>query len=262
MSRISDAFERARQENRAALVGYLTAYDPDPQRSLAQMIAACESGLDIIEVGVPFSDPTADGPAVQGAMVRALQAGATVRGVLELVTKLRAAVPTPVVLFSYANPLLAMGPQTLVQQAQAAGVDGLLVVDLPPEVAAPVRDPARAAGLDWIGLVAPTTTPQRMGLITEGCSGFVYAITLAGVTGSTLDTERPELAQQLQRIASVTDLPIAAGFGVSTAAQARSLAGRAHGVVVGSALIRAAQQGTEALRARVAELAAAMRGVK
>jgi tryptophan synthase alpha chain len=255
--RIAEAFAAARAEHRAALIGYLTAWDPDRAGSLARLVAACEAGLDVVELGVPFSDPIADGAEIQGAMVRALRAGATTVGVLELARELRACVRQPIVLFSYANPLLRRG-EGFAREAKAAGIDGLLVVDLPPEHAGALREPARAAGLDWVGLVAPTTPPERMKAIVAASTGFVYAVTLRGVTGAALDAERTELHEQLGAIRAAGAPRVAAGFGVRTSEQARALARVADGVVVGSALVAAAKHGAGPLRERVTELRAAL----
>jgi tryptophan synthase alpha chain len=254
MSRIAETFAKTKAEGRAALVGYLTAYDPDREGSLERLRAACGAGLDVLELGVPFSDPTADGPDVQGAMIRALESGGTVAGSLEIVRELRRDHDLPIVLFSYANPLLQYGPDKLATDAAEAGVDALLVVDMPPEAASTLRGPAVQRGLDWIGLVAPTSSGARIAKVTEASRGFVYAVTLRGVTGAKLDVERPELAKQLAAIEAHTDLPVAAGFGIRTPEQASSVGRHAEGVVVGSALIRAAQQGVDALRELVAAL--------
>jgi len=256
-SRIAAAFASARAEGRAALVGYLTAYDPDRARSLANLAAACDAGLDVLELGVPFSDPTADGSAIQAAMVRARAAGSTLAGVIELAAAVRERFAGPIVLFSYCNPLLRRGAANVVADCVRAGVDGLLVVDLPPEHAAILRDPVRAAGLDLIALVAPTTPPSRIGSVVAAATGFVYAVTLKGVTGATLDTARPELAGQIAAIRAHTDLPVAAGFGVRTEADVRALAAHADGVVVGSALVDAAQRSEAALARLVRSLRAA-----
>jgi tryptophan synthase alpha chain len=256
--RIARTFAACREQGRSALVGYLTAFDPDRDRSLARIMAACEAGLDVLELGVPFSDPTADGPVVQGAMVRALRAGATLEGTLAIAAQVRARFDLPIVLFAYANPILQHGAARVCAEAEAAGIDGLLVVDLPPEHAEDLRGPAIQAGLGWIGLVAPTTPLDRIAKITDGSRGFVYAVTLRGVTGSALDAQRPELTRQLEAIRARTDLPIAAGFGVRTADQAAALGRHADGVVVGSALIEAAQQGDGPLRELVAALRKAL----
>lgn len=262
MSRLARTFQQTKSEGRAALVGYLTAYDPDLDGSLARLRAACSAGLDVLELGVPFSDPTADGPDVQGAMVRALEAGGTVTGTLDLVRVLRKDYDLPIVLFSYANPLFQYGPERLAKDAHDAGVDALLVVDMPPESAATLRGPALMQGMDWIGLVAPTSSDDRIAKIAQVSAGFIYAVTLRGVTGAKLDAERPELANQLAAIKAHSDLPVAAGFGVRTPEQAASLAAHAEGVVVGSALIRAAQQGVEPLRELVASLRAGVASAK
>ncbi len=253
MSRIRQAFEDANAEGRAALVGYLTAYDPDLAGSLERITAACDAGLDVLELGMPFSDPTADGPDVQAAMLRALASGATLPKVLDLARSIRARTDIPIVLFSYANPLLQMGSR-LGAAAADAGIDGLLVVDCPPAHAAELREPAAARGLDWIGLVAPTTTESRMASVAEVTTGFVYAVTLKGVTGAELDADAEALSRQLAAVRQRFDVPVAAGFGVRSAKQARVLAGKADGVVVGSALIRAAQHSVAALAELVRDL--------
>ncbi len=255
MSRIGQAFENAKAEGRAALIGYLTAYDPDLEGSLERIMAACDAGLDILELGVPFSDPTADGPDVQAAMVRALAAGATLPRVLDLARAIRERTDIPIVLFSYANPLLQMGSR-LGAAAAGAGIDGLLVVDCPPAHAEELRGPAAARGLDWIGLVAPTTTGDRMDAVARVTTGFVYAVTLKGVTGAALDVDSDALEKQLSTVRQRFEVPVAAGFGVRTAKQAQALAGKADGVVVGSALIRAAQESVGALAELVRDLRA------
>lgn len=258
MSRIDDTFARCKAEDRAALVGYLTAFDPDREGSIERAVAACEAGVDILELGVAFSDPTADGPVIQEAMLRALGSGSTLDGVLGVAAALRERCPQPIVLFSYANPLLRMGPEVAVSRAKDAGIDALLIVDLPPESAAVLRDPAREAGLDWIGLCAPTSTPARRDRIVAASSGFVYAVSLTGVTGTSLDAGSETLAEQLDDLHARTKLPIAVGFGVREPAQVKVLAQRADGVVVGSALVRAGCESVDALAARVRELASAL----
>jgi tryptophan synthase alpha chain len=254
-ARVAAGFARARAEGRAALVGYLTAFDPNRRGSLERLLAACEAGLDVLELGVPFSDPTADGATIQAAMTRALGSGATVRGALALAAEVRRRFALPIVLFSYCNPLLAHGPKDLVEEAYASGCDALLVVDLPPEHAEVLRGPARARGLGWVGLVAPTTTPARRARVLAASSGFVYAVSLTGVTGAPLDPADPGLHANLADLRAATALPIVVGFGVRKAEDVRALAPHADGVVVGSALVEAGQRGPEAL----AELVAALR---
>ena len=256
-ARIIETFARCREEGRAALVGYLTAFDPDRETSLELLRTALAAGVDVLELGVPFSDPAADGPTVQRAMIRAREAGATLAGVLELAAELRRESDAPIVLFSYANPLLQRG-DALGGQLRDAGIDGVLVVDLPAEHADELREPVRAAGLGWVALVAPTTPPERLPTAVGSASSFVYAVTLKGVTGAALDAEREDLATQLQAIRGHTTLPVAAGFGVREPAQAATLARHADGVVVGSALIEAAEQGAAELRTTVEALRAAL----
>lgn len=257
MTRLKTTFEACAAEGRAALVGYMTAFDPDMQGSIDRMCAACEAGVDVLEVGVPFSDPSADGPDVQAAMVRALGAGSSLGGVLEVVSAVRARHDTPIVLFSYCNPLLSRpaGVDATMKEAAQAGVDAVLVVDLPPESAAMLRDPARAAGLDWVGLVAPTSHEARRARIRDISTGFVYAVSLTGVTGSALDTSDQGLRTYLAELREGSNLPVCVGFGVRSRDQVRALAPLVDGVVVGSALVRAATEGTETLRALVRDLA-------
>ncbi|EDM78334.1 tryptophan synthase, alpha subunit [Plesiocystis pacifica SIR-1] len=264
-SRIAARFAACRAQGRAALVGYLTAYDPDRDASLAHILAACEAGLDVLELGVPFSDPTADGAEIQAAMVRALAAGATFDGALDLARAVRERFPDlPIVLFGYANPLLraagrlaedgAGGGEAQLCRALAEVVDGLLVVDLPPEEAAILREPARAAGLDWIALSAPTSPPARRDRLVAGASGFIYAVSLTGVTGAALDASSEGVRAQIEDLRGRSELPVAVGFGVREPEQVAVLAQLADGVVVGSALVRAAKTGSEALAAKVQAL--------
>lgn len=247
-------FAAAKADGRAALVAYLTGYDPTRQASLDRVLAACEAGVDVLELGVPFSDPTADGPTIQAAMVRALASGASVAGVIALAGEIRRRIDVPVVLFGYANPLLRFGP-TLAATAAAADVAGLLVVDLPPEHAGELRGAASEHGLDWVGLVAPTTTRPRRIAVLANTTGFVYAVSLTGVTGAALDVDDTRLQQNLGELRAASGLPVAVGFGVRTPADVKALARHADGVVVGSALIEAGERGPAAL----AELVAAMR---
>lgn len=261
MSRIDATFERCKAEKRAALVAYLTGFDPDLEGSFERMSAACHAGVDVLEVGVPFSDPSADGPDVQAAMVRALKAGSTMRGVLELIRRLREVHETPIVLFSYCNPLLSQadGVEATMGRIKDAGVDALLVVDIPPEAAPILRSPAQEAGLDWIGLVAPTSHALRRSKVCACASGFVYAVSLTGVTGASLDTADVGLRSYLSGLQEATTLPVCVGFGIRTPAQARALAPIVDGVVVGSALVRAGMDGVDPLRTLVGTLAEAVR---
>lgn len=254
---IAARFAACAAEGRAALVGYLTAFDPDRAASLDRLCVACEAGLDVLELGVPFSDPAADGPTIQAAMVRALASGATVAATLELAAELRRRVDVPIVLFSYANPLLRFGAQAIAERATQAGVAGLLLVDMPPEHSEPLRAPARAHGLDWIGLVAPTTTPPRRAAVLANSSGFIYAVSLTGVTGTALDPNDARLHHGLAELRASSELPVVVGFGVRSPDDVHALARSADGVVVGSALVEAGNRGTGALGALVRGLRAA-----
>ncbi|MGD8861406.1 MAG: tryptophan synthase subunit alpha [Myxococcales bacterium] len=263
MGRLREAFDRAAAEERAALVVYLCAGDPDLETTVRLMRAIAEAGADVIEVGMPFSDPTADGPVIQRASERALSAGTTMKGVLGAVRALRAdASVSPdvgVVLFGYYNPIIAFGEERLAREAAEAGVDGLLVVDLPPEESAPLVGTLRSAGLDFVPLVAPTTPDERMDRIAESADGFLYYVSLTGVTGARADLDAAGARARV--LHERTGKPVAVGFGVKTPDDARKLAARAQGVVVGSAIcleIEGSQEPDEAVR-RVGELTAALR---
>lgn len=235
---IARRFDALRKKSRTALVCYVTAGHPDVERSLATLSALEEGGADIIELGVPFSDPIADGPIIQASSQHALEKGMTYDGVLSLIE--RARLQVPVVLFSYLNPILAAGPDALTRAAQA-GASGILVTDIPVG-ADPVREEWLGnSPLSFIRLVAPTTPVDRMAEIARHGSGFVYLISRLGVTGIQESTAAT-LPDVIDRLRSATELPICVGFGISTPAQARSVGKLADGVVVGSALVKAAGQ--------------------
>jgi tryptophan synthase alpha chain len=242
MNRIRTTFERLAETGRKGLVGYLTAGDPDRDRSLADIRTALEAGLDILELGVPFSDPTADGPTIQAASHRALGAGMTVGGVLDLAAEVRRGTQAPIVLFGYANPFFRYGYSALCARAAQAGVDALLVVDLPREEATDLVGLLDAHGLCLVPLVAPTTPMDRARRIVSDAKGFIYYIMVTGVTGARAELAT-DLGRHMQELRACTDLPIAAGFGVSTGEQARRVAADADAVVVGSALVKAARSG-------------------
>ena len=253
MSRIDDTFARLRDKGRKGLVGYLTAGDPDFDTSLADLRAAIESGLDVLELGVPFSDATADGPTIQEASQRALAGGMTVARALELVRALRRDHDLPIILFGYVNPFFRYGYQRLAAEAAEAGVDGVLVVDMPHEEADELCEHLARHDLACIPLIAPTTPVERASAILRVSRGFVYYIMVKGVTGA-----RSELAvdvdEHVQRLRECTELPVAVGFGISSGEQARQVAQSAQAVVVGSALVRAARASRAALEALVADL--------
>lgn len=256
MNRITRTFADLKLAGRKGLVGYLTAGDPDEAASERNVMEAVQSGLDILELGVPFSDPTADGPVIQAASLRALQGGMTVRRVLGMVARIRKQSEVPVVLFGYANPFLAYGYDRICADAAEAGADGMLIVDLPFEESGELRVHMRRHGLQFITLIAPTTPAERAAQMLHDAEGFVYYIMVRGVTGARAALAA-DLEQHIAMLRSVTDLPIAAGFGVGSGEQARLAAARADAVVVGSALVKAAEQGR--LAPLVAELSAALR---
>ena len=238
-TRIERRFAALKQEGRAALVTFTMAGDPDYATSLAVAKALPQAGADVIELGMPFTDPMADGPAIQAAGLRALAAGQNTKKTLELVRQFRAGDDeTPIVLMGYYNPIYVYGVDKFLADAKAAGVDGLIVVDLPPEEDAELCIPALKAGLSFIRLATPTTDDKRLPAVLNNTSGFVYYVSITGITGAAApDTGKVTAA--VARIKRHTQLPVAVGFGVRTAEQARAIAEGADGVVVGSALVSA-----------------------
>jgi tryptophan synthase alpha chain len=235
-SRISAAFQRIRAAQRTGLVTYATAGDPDLPRSADILCALDRAGADVLEVGIPFSEPLADGPVIQRATERALRAGATASTVLDLVARVRATVAAPIVLFTYANPVLRMGIERFADRAREAGVDGVLVLDLPIEEAQTVRDVIAARQLDMIFLLSPTTTDARLKQAARLGRGFLYGISRLGVTG-TRDRVADGAEALAARMRSVTTLPIALGFGISSPAHVRQVGRFADAAVVGSGLV-------------------------
>jgi tryptophan synthase alpha chain len=237
MSRIQSTFQRLQASGRRALIPFITAGDPAPEMTLPLMRALVEGGADIIELGVPFSDPMADGPTIQRASERALAAGMSLRKVLAIVREFRAENgDTPVVLMGYANPIEAMGVPQFVSAAREAGVDGVLVVDYPPEECAGFAQAARDGGLDPIFLLAPTSTEQRFSDVAQAGSGYIYYVSLKGVTGSgALDFD--EVAARIPLIRARVGMPVGVGFGIRDAASARRIGEVADAVVIGSRII-------------------------
>jgi tryptophan synthase alpha chain len=233
--RLAGRFAALRARGEAAFVPFLMAGDRGLDCTARLLDAVVEAGADVIELGVPFSDPMADGPIHQRAAERALRTGTTLRGVLDLVAEFRKRSDVPVVLFGYANPFVRFGPQKLAEAAAAAGVDALLCVDTPPEETDELRLPLRDAGLDMIFLLAPTSTPERIRRVLRSASGFVYFVSVLGVTGT--KAAAPErIAKLVREIRDETDLPVGVGFGISTPDQAASVAAMSDAVIVGSAL--------------------------
>jgi tryptophan synthase alpha chain len=238
VSRIEPRFAALRREGRAGLVTYLTAGDPDPDTSLCLFTGLPAAGADLIEIGMPFSDPMADGPVIQAAGQRALKQGMTLRRTLEMVRGLRRVDgATPIVLMGYYNPIYRYGPEAFARDSVAAGVDGVIVVDLPPEEDAELTAPARAAGLDFVRLATPTSDDRRLPKIIEHASGFIYYVAVAGITG-TRSADAADVAAAVTRLRRFTGLPVAVGFGIRTPAQAAVVARAADAAVVGSALVQ------------------------
>ncbi len=237
MSRIAATFAALRAENRAALIPFVEAFDPDRATTAALLTGMAANGADLIEIGVPFTDPMADGPTIQAAGRRALNAGATLRGVLDLVRDFRRDNnTTPLILMGYLNPFLSYGIEPFCADAAKAGIDGLIVVDLPTEEADLLLPSAAANKLDVIRLVAPTTSDERLPLVLAGSSGFVYYVSITGITGTRTATAE-DLARDIPRIRRATNLPIAVGFGIRTPDQAATVAAHADAAIVASALI-------------------------
>jgi tryptophan synthase alpha chain len=265
--RLRAALAAAKAEGRGALVVYLTFGDPSPAESLAIVEAAAAAGADVIELGVPFSDPSADGPVIQAAMERALVAGGGLVGALELVRALRATGnPVPVVLFGYYNPIAVMGPDAFAARAAAAGVDAVLTVDLPLEELAELRGPLVAHGLDVIPLVAPTSTPDRIARVAALAAPFVYYISITGVTGAGL-AGAGLAPDRLATVRAGANAPVMVGFGIKTGADAARIAAIADGAVVGTAIVdriakAPAGGAAAAVGVFVTELAAAVAGAR
>jgi tryptophan synthase alpha chain len=237
VSRIEERFTQLRARGEKGLVTYITAGDPDLTRSAEIIKRLDRAGADILEIGVPFSDPLADGPVIQRATERALSAGATLTTVLDMLRAIRPAITAPVVIFSYLNPILRIGVDSFVAEARAAGVDGVLTLDMPPEEGEAFRSAFAAAGIDTIFLLSPTTTAERIRRASELGSGFLYGISRLGVTGmrESVDDSARELAT---RVKAETNLPLALGFGISRPEHVRAVGQWADAAVVGSALVR------------------------
>jgi tryptophan synthase alpha chain len=271
--RIDARFAQLREQRRAGLVTFLTAGDPDLETSFELLAGSPEAGADLIEVGMPFSDPMADGPSIQAAGLRALKSGMRLTRVLELVRRLRARdQATPIVLMGYYNPIYAYGNERFLEDAREAGADGLIVVDLPPEEDEELCLPARAHGLDFIRLATPTTDDRRLPAVLRHTSGFIYYVSVTGITGQKAAVAE-RVAPEVARIKRHTGLPIAVGFGIREAEQAAAVAAIADAAVVGSALVdliarhlddsgRATPELVPAVHAKVRALAQAVREVR
>ena len=247
MNRLGETFERLRGRGERALVVYFTAGDPSLDATRRLVLEAARRGADVVELGVPFSDPLADGPVIQRAGMRALERGTSLARVLETVATLRADTGVPIALLTYYNPVLAFGLKAFARTAADAGVDGVLVADLPPEEAGPLAAEAEAAGLDLVHFVAPTSTPERVRLIARRSRGFIYVVSLTGVTGERRELPR-DLADQIRTLRAVTTMPVCVGFGIAKPPQVAAVGRLADGVIVGSAIVRLVEEHAESPR--------------
>lgn len=237
MGRIQQKFNDLKKRGDKALVAYLTAGDPDLETTMALITALDEAGVDVLEIGVPFSDPTADGPTIQAASQRSLQKGTTLSAIFHMLETVRKFTEIPIVLFGYYNPIFIYGTERFAKQAKKSGVDGILVVDLPPEESQELRQYTDRADIDFISLIAPTTSSERIGKISQKATGFLYYVSITGVTG----TQKPvvsDIKKEMNRIRKQTTMPVVVGFGISTPEQAAEIALHAEGVVIGSAFVR------------------------
>jgi len=258
MTRIDDTFARLKTEGKKAFVAYVMAGDPDEAASLDVVKGLPGAGVDIIELGMPFTDPMADGPTIQAAGQRALEGGMTMDRVLAMVRSFRAGDDrTPIVLMGYYNPIYSRGVDRFLAEAKEAGIDGLIVVDLPPEEDNELCIPAQAAGLNFIRLATPTTDDRRLPKVLQNTSGFVYYVSITGITGAA-SAQATDVGPEVARIKRSTDLPVIVGFGITTPEAARTIAGVADGCVVGSAIVKDIGEGKPAAEvlAKVKALAA------
>ncbi len=258
MTRIDDTFARLKTEGKKAFVAYVMAGDPDEATSLEVVKGLPGAGVDIIELGMPFTDPMADGPTIQAAGQRALEGGMTMDRVLSMVRAFRAGDDrTPIVLMGYYNPIYSRGVDRFLTEAKEAGIDGLIVVDLPPEEDSELCLPAQAAGLNFIRLATPTTDDRRLPKVLQNTSGFVYYVSITGITGAA-SAQATDVGPEVARIKRSTDLPVIVGFGITTPEAAKTIAGVADGCVVGSAIVKDIGEGKPAAEvlAKVKALAA------
>jgi tryptophan synthase alpha chain len=236
-SKLDRTFAQLRKRGEKALIAYVMAGDPSLQDTEQLVVELEQAGADIIELGVPFSDPIADGPVIQQAAERALRSGTSLRSILSMVTRLRARTKIPLILMAYYNNIHAFGPERFCQEAAQAGIDGLILPDMPPDEAGPLKGPAAAAGLPLIFLLAPTSTAARRAFVARQSQGFVYYVSLTGITGAKL-CNVADVGKNVEKIRKITHVPVAVGFGVATPEDAANVAAIADGVIVGSAIVK------------------------
>jgi len=253
-SKVDRTFAQLRQRGEKALIAYVMAGDPSLQDTEQLVVELEQAGADIIELGVPFSDPIADGPVIQQAAERALRSGTSLRTILPMVTRLRARTQIPLVLMVYYNNVHAFGPERFCHEAAQAGIDGLIIPDMPPDEASPVKGPAAAAGLQLIFLLAPTSTAERRTFVARQSQGFIYYVSLTGITGAKL-LSVADVGKNVEKIRKVTHVPVAVGFGIATPEDAANVAAIADGVIIGSAIVKqiAAHRGKPEMVKHVAE---------
>jgi tryptophan synthase alpha chain len=264
VSRLADVFARARDARRKALVIYLAAGDPDHETSVRLVRAALDAGADVVEVGVPWSDPSADGPAIQESMYRALKSGGGLSRALDLTRAVRETHPQAgLVLFGYANPIVVTGPDAFAERARGAGADAVLCVDYPPDEDSQLTSALTRQGLDLIPLLAPTSTPARVAAAAAAAGGFIYYVSLTGITGAALtDLEGPRAQVESIRAATGGRLPVVVGFGIRTPEAARDVAAFADGVVVGTAAVEVVRKAHDAKRDPVPDLTAFVKSLR
>jgi tryptophan synthase alpha chain len=241
MGRIEGKFRSLRDRGEKALIIYLTAGDPSLEHTKGIIFGLEAAGVDVIEIGVPFSDPTADGPIIEAASRRALQNGVTLSYILDMIKCLRLSSEIPIILYTYYNPIFIYGNERFAKRAKEVGVDGILVVDLPPEESAELRRHTDRLGIDFISLIAPTTSTQRVREIARNAAGFLYSISITGITG-TIKPRLADIKRDAERIRGITTLPLAVGFGISTPQQAAQIAPYVDGIVIGSAFVRMVEE--------------------
>ncbi|KAF0144682.1 MAG: tryptophan synthase alpha chain [Nitrospirae bacterium] len=258
MNKIEKTFNKLKALNKKAFIPYIMAGDPSVERTKELVLVLEECGADIIELGVPFTDPLADGPTIQRAAERALKAGVTLKDVLALVSDLRTKTRVPLVLMTYYNPVFKYGEDRFVKDAKDAGVDGVIIPDLPPDEAGGLIKTAKKAGLATIFLLAPTSTQDRIKKVAVASRGFIYYVSMTGITGSQILLDG-SIEKSINNIRRITDKPVAVGFGISTAEQARAISGISDGVIVGSAIVRKIHEAPEGLKDFILKLREAVR---
>jgi tryptophan synthase alpha chain len=258
--RIDACFAALREKGEKALIPFLTAGDPDMETTEALVLAMADAGADIIELGIPFSDPSAEGPTIQRSSARALTSGTSLRAILQLVDRLRSRVDQPIVLMGYANPIHAMGAEAFAKAASDVGVDGIIIPDLTPEDGAPYLDPIRAVGINVILLAAPTTRPERLEMLVRETQGFLYYVSLQGVTGARAVVGRG-VEEKVRLAQSFGETPVCVGFGVGTPEHVETIGAYADGVVVGSAIVDKIESAVSNVRSRSEATAAAVEEV-